>query len=285
MFKICYAEERDRDFIRWTGNLLRGFLASGRVAIVRQKERPDLMLASIWRRHKFPEGVPVVLVSNENWQVYPPHFALRRYRAVIGVCPPPLYYWGERPPGPLPFIQYPYEAVHFDQPLAALYEQRHRRLQVPKSVFCCFVVSNTVGGMAQRRQQVFQQINAWQRVDSAGSLLNNTGYRAPRGADFLDWIARYKFMICLENSQAPGYVTEKALQASLAGAMPIYDGGGMALFNADALVDAAAPDFLAQLQRLDGDAGEYQRRRQLELYAHRPSLQDFEARFAQLLLD
>ena len=49
--------------------------------------------------------------------------------------------------------------------------------------------------------------------------------------------------------RAPGYVTEKALQASLAGAMPIYDGGGMTLFNADAVVDAAAPDFLGQLQR------------------------------------
>ncbi|MDE2219938.1 MAG: hypothetical protein KGJ52_06105, partial [Gammaproteobacteria bacterium] len=84
MLKICYAEERDRDFIRWTGNLLHSFLASGRVTVVRRRDRPDLMLASIWRPHEFPRGVPVVLVSNENWQVYPPHFALRRYRAVIG---------------------------------------------------------------------------------------------------------------------------------------------------------------------------------------------------------
>jgi hypothetical protein len=284
MLKICYAEERDRDFIRWTGNLLRSFLASGRVGVVRQKDRPDLMLASIWRPHKFPSGVPVVLVSNENWQVYPPHFALRRYQAVIGVCPPPEYYWGDGPPGPLPFIQYPYEAVHYDQPIEELYEQRATRLQAPKSGFCCFVVSNTVGGMAERRQQVFQQVNAWQRVDSAGSLLNNTGYRAPRGTAFLDWIARYRFMICIENSQAPGYVTEKALQASLAGAIPIYEGAGIGLFNRDAVVDAAAPDLLEQLQRLDADAGEYERRRQLELYAQRPSLRAFEARFAELLL-
>lgn len=284
MLKICYAEEQDGDFKRWTGNLLRSFLATGRVAIVRQKEKPDLMLASIWRRHKFPKGVPVVLVSNENWQVYPPHFSLRRYQAVIGVCPPPHYYWGEGPPGPLPFIQYPYEAVHFDAPLATLYEQRTRRLQVPKSGFCCFVVSNTVGGMAERRQQAFQRVNAWQRVDSAGSLLNNTGYRAPRGTAFLDWIARYKFMICVENSHAPGYVTEKALQASLAGAMPIYDGAGLALFNRDAVVDASAPELLEQLHRLDRDAGEYERRRRLDLYAQRPSLLDFEARFADLLL-
>ena len=284
MLKVCYAEEKDRDFIRWTGNLLRSFLDAGRVGIVRQRDRPDLMLASIWRPHKFPAGLPVALVSNENWQVYPPHFRLRRYKAVIGVCPPPHYYWGDGSDDPLPFIPYPYEAVHFDQPIAALYAQREERLRTPKTGFCCFVVSNTVGGMAQRRLEVFQLINAWQQVDSAGAQLNNTGYRAPRGVEFLDWIARYKFMICLENSDAPGYVTEKALQASLAGTMPIYEGGGLAQFNRDAIVAASAPDFPAELQRLDGDAAEYQRRRPVELYARRPSLLDFETRFAALLL-
>jgi hypothetical protein len=107
MLRICYAEEKDRDFIRWTSNLLRSFLDDGRVGIVRARDRPDLMLASIWRPHRFPAGVPVALVSNENWQVYPPHFRLRRYKAVIGVCPPPHYYWGDGPAGPLPFHPVP----------------------------------------------------------------------------------------------------------------------------------------------------------------------------------
>jgi Glycosyltransferase family 10 (fucosyltransferase) C-term len=284
MLRICYAEEKDRDFIRWTGNLLRSFLDAGRVAIVPQRSKPDLMLASIWRPHRFPDAVPVALVSNENWQVYPPHFRLRRYKAVIGVYPPPPYYWGDGAAEPLPFIPYPYEAVHFDQPIAALFAQREARLQTPRTGFCCFVVSNTVGDMAQRRLDIFQRIDSWQRVDSAGAQMNNTGYRAPRGVEFLDWIARYKFMICLENSNAPGYVTEKALQASLAGTMPIYDGGGLAQFNRDAIVDASAATFPDELRQLDADAAEYQRRRQLDLYSTRPSLFDFEKRFAALLL-
>ena len=285
MVRVCYAEEKDRDFIRWTGNLLRSFLDSGRVGIVRQRDKPELMLASIWRPHRFQADVPVVLVSNENWQVYPPHFRLRRYKAVLGVCPPPDYYWGDGPAGPLPFIQFPYEAVHFDEPIAALYAQRAQRIQAPKRGFCCFVVSNTVGDMAQRRLEVFQQVNAWQRVDSAGAQWNNTGYRAPRGVPFLDWISQYRYMICIENSSTPGYVTEKALQASLAGTMPIYAGGGLAQFNRDAIVDAAAADFPAELQRLESDANEYQRRRSLELYVQRPSLADFEKRFDALLLE
>ena len=284
MLRICYCEEDDQEFIRWTGNLLRSFLADGRGGIVRQRDKPDLMLASIWRRHKFPQGLPVALVTNENWQIFPPHFALRRYKAVIGVCPPPPYLWGDGPPGPLPFIQYPYEAVHFDVPIDMLFELRERRLQIPKSRFCCFVVSNNVGELAQRRQQVFQEINARKPVDAAGSVLNNTGYHAPRGAEFLDWIAQYKFMICLENSKAPAYVTEKALQASLAGAIPIYDGGGLELFNSDAIVDASAPDYLAELARLDNDPREYEQRQRLELYKTRPCLRTFEDGLARLLL-
>ncbi|MGH8254178.1 MAG: glycosyltransferase family 10 domain-containing protein, partial [Steroidobacteraceae bacterium] len=263
----------------------RSFLESGLVGIVRHRDQPQLMFASIWRPHKFPANVPVVLVSNENWQVYPPHFRLRRYQAVLGVCPPPHYYWGDGPAGPLPFIQFPYEAVHFDEPIAELYAQRAQRMQAPKSRFCCYVVSNSVGDMAQRRLETFERLNAWQRVDSAGAQLNNTGYRAPRGAAFLDWISQYRFMVCLENSNAPGYVTEKALQASLAGTVPIYTGGGLTLFNRDAIVAASEADFPGEVQRLEADATEYQRRRALELYVQRPSLADFEARFAALLLE
>lgn len=284
MLRICYCEEGDQDFIRWTGNLLRGFVAAGRIAVVRQKDKPDLMLTSIWRRHRFPRALPVVLVTNENWQVFPPHFALRRYKAVIGVCPPPKYYWGDGPSEPLPFIPYPYEAAHFDEPLAQLFALRERRLQIPKSGFCCFVVSNTRGDLAQRRLEVFEQINVWRKVDSAGAIHNNTGYRAPRGAAFLDWIARYQFMICLENSKAPGYITEKALQAWLAGAVPIYDGGGIEAFNQNAFVGTSGPDYLAELQRLVGDPHAYQQRQSQELYRTRPSLRAFENRFAEILL-
>jgi hypothetical protein len=146
-------------------------------------------------------------------------------------------------------------------------------------------VSNTVGDMARQRLNIFERVNAWQRVDSAGAQLNNTGYRAPRGVAFLDWISRYRFMICLENSNTPGYVTEKAIQASLAGTVPIYAGGGSTLFNRDAIIDASAADFPAELQRLAADADEYQRRRSLDLYLQRPSLADFESRFAALLLE
>ena len=284
MFKICYAEEFDKDFIRWTGNLLRRFLADGRAGIVSQKCKPDLMLASIWRKHGFPKGLPVALISNENWQLFPPRHRLSQYRAVIGIYPPPQHLYALECSRPLSFIQYPYEAVHFHLSIDSLLELRETRLQSAKSKFCCFVVSNTVGDLASRRSEVFARINAYQKVDSAGSVLNNTGYLAPRGPDFLDWIAQYKFMICLENSKTSGYITEKALQASLAGTVPIYDGGGVEVFNSGAFVDCSRPDYLSRLAGLDNDTHEYEIMQSQALYSVRPSVQSFEEKFAALFL-
>lgn len=82
-------------------------------------------------------------------------------------------------------------------------------------------------------------ISSYKRVDCAGSYRNNMyGFRAPRDK-FIDWISIYKFMLCFENSSAPGYVTEKALQAYLAGTIPIYwghDDTVKSLFNMDTMV-------------------------------------------------
>ena len=61
--RICYLEKNDSDFIRWTSNLLRTFLAEGSIRIVKRSQRPDLMVASVWRKHRFPAGVPVILLS------------------------------------------------------------------------------------------------------------------------------------------------------------------------------------------------------------------------------
>src|SRR5262245_57743000 len=74
--KICFSEEGDSDFIRWVSNLLRTFLDEGSVTFVKRSNSPDLMLASVWRKHEFPPGLPVILVSNECWSLFKPHAQL-----------------------------------------------------------------------------------------------------------------------------------------------------------------------------------------------------------------
>src|SRR5438552_16011344 len=117
--KICFAEEDDSDFIRWTSNLLRTFLNDGSASIVRQADSPDLMIAGVWRQHEFPKGLPVVLVTNECWTLFKPDAPLPNYKAVVGVYPPQE---------PCTFIQFPYSAVHFDVRVEQLYKMRQRFL-------------------------------------------------------------------------------------------------------------------------------------------------------------
>jgi hypothetical protein len=272
VIRICYCEDDDRDFIRWTSNLLRTFLADGTLGIVSRDAAPDLMLASVWRRQRFPAGVAVILISNENWQVFPPRAPLRKYAAVLGLYPPPE---------PCTFVAYPYAAVHFDVPVEELYARRARLLELPKSRFCCMVVSNTRGEQSQRRLALFDELNRWRPVDSGGKILNNLGYRPPRGLEFLEWIAQYRYMICLENSRAPDYLTEKPFQPWFAGTVPIYD-GAIGRLNPQAIV-AADSDVLAQLQQLEASPQAYELKRRAPLIEPPLSLADFEARFRALL--
>jgi hypothetical protein len=274
--KLCYSEENDFDFIRWTSNLLRKFLDNGSITIVKQHERPDVMLASVWRKHHFPPGVPVILVSNENWRLFPPHYPLSRYKAVVGLYPPSE---------PCTFIQYPYIAVHFDARIEKLFELRKRLLEVKKTKFCCFVTSAMVGELAAKRVALFDLVNRWKKVDSAGRVSNNVGFLAPRGLDFIRWIADYKYMICPENSKEPGYITEKPFQSWFAGTVPIYDGGCVHELNQDALVDASSGDLLSQLRLLESRPDLYEAKRRADLYDAPITLESFENAFQALVLD
>lgn len=84
--------------------------------------------------------------------------------------------------------------------------------------FCNFIYSNKD---AETRTVFFHKLCAYQKVDSAGKVLNNMGFRADNKIDFM---RQYKFSIAFENSRYPGYTTEKILHAMAAGTVPIYWG-------------------------------------------------------------
>lgn len=89
-----------------------------------------------------------------------------------------------------------------------------------KSKFCNFIVSN--GSAANPyREQLFQRLNEYKRVDSGGGYLNNLGYYVENKLDFMQ---DYKFTIACENSSQEGYITEKIIEAWAAGTVPIYWG-------------------------------------------------------------
>eukprot|EP00884_Botryococcus_braunii_P004805 jgi/Botrbrau1/14325/Bobra.0287s0017.1 len=59
-------------------------------------------------------------------------------------------------------------------------------------------------------------------VESYGACANNMGHS--RDKSKLDIFREYKFCVCMENSLARGYVTEKVYDGLVAGCLPIYYG-------------------------------------------------------------
>ena len=98
-----------------------------------------------------------------------------------------------------------------------------------RNSFCGFVVSNPI---CTFRNQVFDTVNQYKRVDSGGALYNNIGgqlsLKYPGGGcgdiSKHHFFSEHQFTISFENSQAPGYITEKVLHAKMAGCVPLYWG-------------------------------------------------------------
>ena len=108
-----------------------------------------------------------------------------------------------------------------------LYERR--RLETFER-FCSFTVSNSSNMM---RNGFFQQLNQYKRVHSYGKVLPNDFtlqqlsvpgkyWRDVKDEFFLNHT--HKFSIAFENTNFPGYTTEKLMDAFLAGSLPIYSG-------------------------------------------------------------
>jgi len=94
----------------------------------------------------------------------------------------------------------------------------------PSKKFCLFSVSN---GSCNERNTMFTQLNKYKKVDSCGKFMNNMGKNCPAGhgdKEYFDFISKYKFMICFENTSKPNYFTEKLINAYYSGTIPIYWG-------------------------------------------------------------
>lgn len=152
-----------------------------------------------------------------------------------------------------PYYYLPYAAIEFDLPrqiktCADKYTSSGGMGSIEKTDFCVFCVQNGDPSMkgCRLRDAFFKLLSEYKRVDSVGPHLNNmpNGWLAPRSG-FSKLISKYKFMICFENSEGPGYFTEKAAQCIVAGTIPIYwgssDAKDMLCEDACIIVDETNP--------------------------------------------
>lgn len=92
------------------------------------------------------------------------------------------------------------------------------KIKSEKTEFCNFIFSNPNAGL---RNLLFQELSKYKRVDAGGRVLNNLGYLVD---DKLKFQSKYKFSIAFENSEYPGYTTEKLVHPKLVDSIPIYWG-------------------------------------------------------------
>ena len=129
-----------------------------------------------------------------------------------------------------------------------------------KTAFCGFVVSNDQG--MKEREQMFNLLCSYKKVDSGGRYLNNIGGRIE---DKLAFDQSHKFSLTFENCSQIGYTTEKIVEAFAAGSIPIYYGNPEIgkEFNSRAFVNIhdfnSLEDAVNRIIEIDTNDNEYER--------------------------
>lgn len=147
-----------------------------------------------------------------------------------------IFYTGENVPPNFNYCNYAFtfdylsDERNYRLPHYLLYDGYYE-LNVEKKVeydlvnrkFCNIVVSN---GGCRKRNDFFNKLSKYKKVDSGGRFMNNIGYAV---TDKRKFQSEYKFSITFENdAYRPGYewyITEKPFESMCANSIPIYKGG------------------------------------------------------------
>ncbi|MCR5357755.1 MAG: hypothetical protein K6E63_10195 [Lachnospiraceae bacterium] len=123
-----------------------------------------------------------------------------------------------------------------------------------KLKFCNYVISNAISDPS--RDKMIGLLDGYKRVDSGGRYKNNVGGPV---ADKIAFEKNYKFTMCFENSSAPGYTTEKIVEAFAGQTIPIYWGNPdiASEFNPGAFINchdfSSLEEVLEEVKRIDND--------------------------------
>ena len=129
--------------------------------------------------------------------------------------------------------------------------------QEKKTEFCSFVYSHKI----KFRNQLCKDISEYKKVNCGGGCLNNVGYKVKDKEAFQK---SHKFDISCENSQTPGYVTEKIFNAYHSNCIPIYFGSNKIEedFNPETFINAhkfsSRKDLIDYIKEVDHNDALYQ---------------------------
>lgn len=118
--------------------------------------------------------------------------------------------------------------ILLNQPKLRAYLKGERPLVTPDELrekqteFCAFVCRNAKG---KERNAFVTELNQVKKVNCGGPFMNNIGYVLPRPYEVKQEFQRkHCFSMAFENEAAPGYQTEKIVDAFVSGSIPLYWG-------------------------------------------------------------
>ncbi|KAL4147226.1 hypothetical protein PRNP1_010982 [Phytophthora ramorum] len=145
-------------------------------------------------------------------------------------------------------------AERLDHGPLSLLSPSDTKTESPKTKFCAYLYAHCD---RSDRELMYDALNALRPVDALGKCAGSSTppdqtKMASRLAIFYndDAVRRYapyKFVLAFENTRATGYVTEKLVNAFLAGSVPVYWGDSKTvseLFNPESFIDCGRFDSL-----------------------------------------
>ena len=199
-------------------------------------DKPDYVFASLFEVYPYMQYDCVrILYAGEP---YSPDFNVFDY--AIGFDPmelsdedgKPRYYR-------FPYCFYDEKKVGLERLSKGLSQEDAREILQKKKYFCNFIYSHP--SAKGEREAVFDMLNRFKRVESAGSFLNNMpgGETVSRDEGKPQLLRDSKFTIACESIVHPGFVTEKITDAFIYNSIPIYYGSDYVRkeFNPEAFIN------------------------------------------------
>ena len=184
-----------------------------------------------------------------------------------------IFYTGENIEPPLNYCDWSFSFDHIEDkrnyrlPLYLLYNGYYDLVNknfdesMVNRKFCNFIVSN---GNCDVRNNFFNKLSKYKKIDSGGRWLNNIGHSVD---DKLKFQSDYKFSIAFENNAyRPGYewyITEKIMEPMTVNSIPLYRGGSCISedFNTKSFINYhdfnSDDDMIDYIIELDKDDSKY----------------------------
>ena len=183
----------------------------------------DFVLASVFggEKNNVPFDIPIIIVSGEAHVIQP--ISGRTRQGLVDTKPSPAGWT-------FPFLYVPFYVISFgERRQNSPRDLLTKTMVTSKTKFCAYLASYDT----EDRCRFFDTLSAVKKVDGLGTSRNTTGLASDRGVynskkTYMDVSVEkyrpYRFVIAFENTQHPGYITEKIVSAMLAGCVPIYYG-------------------------------------------------------------